>query len=181
VVCTANRCRSVMAGALLACRLAEIGVTAVVRSAGSLGQDQPAPPEVISAMAAHGLDVGRHRSHVMTTTDLSAADLVLAMAREHVRHAVVTDPAAWSRTFTLKELLRRGRQTGPRMGGEPLAEWLARVHAGRQRAALLGDSPDDDVADPIGGPPQAYRATADLLDQLTGDLVELCWGLTAGG
>lgn len=181
VVCTANRCRSVMAAALLARRLAAAGVTATVRSAGSLGQGRPTPPEVISAMAGCGFDLSRHRSRLMTASDLGATDLVLAMAREHVRHAVVTDPAVWPRAFTLKELLRRGRQTGPRMPGEPLTEWLARVHAGRERAALLGDSPDDDVADPIGGPLQAYQATAALLDQLTRDLAELCWGLAREG
>jgi protein-tyrosine phosphatase len=181
VVCTANRCRSVMAGTLLARRLAAAGVAATVRSAGSLGQDQPAPPEVISAMARYGLDVSQHRSRLVTAADLGAADLVLAMAREHVRHAVVTDPATWSRAFTLKELVRRGRPAGPRMAGEPLADWLARVQVGRQRAALLGDSAADDVADPTGGPPQAYEVTAALLDQLTGDLAELGWGSAGDG
>ena len=39
------------------------------------------------------------------------------------------------------------------MPGEPLASWLARVQLGRDRVELLGDSPDDDVADPMGGPP----------------------------
>jgi protein-tyrosine phosphatase len=170
-----------MAGALLARRLTATGADAVVRSAGSLDDGQPAPPEVVSAMTAYGLDVSGHRSRLVTSADLSAADLVLAMAREHVRHAVVTDPSAWSRTFTLKELVRRGGQTGPRRRGEPVTEWLARVHAGRQRSALLGDSRDDDVADPIGGPPHGYWATAGLLDRLTGDLAALCWGVPAGG
>jgi hypothetical protein len=49
------------------------------------------------------------------------------------------------------------------------------AHKGRDRASLLGDSADDDVADPIGGPPLAYAQTADLLSHLTGRLADLCW------
>ena len=117
----------------------------------------------------------------MTADELGAASLVLAMTREHVRHAVVTEPAVWSRAFTLKEMVRRGRLAGPRASGESLADWVARLHTGRERTALLGDSPDDDVPDPVGGPPQAYMMTAALLDQLIGDLVGLCWGFPGDG
>jgi len=176
VVCTANRCRSVMTEALLTRRLAAAGVAARVRSAGLLGQGEPVPPEAVAAMAGYGLDLTQHRSRLMTAADLRGADLVLAMAREHVRHAVVTEPAAWPRTFTLRELLRRGQHAGPRMPGEPLASWLARIQNGRDRVALLGGSPDDDVADPMGGPARAYVMTATLLNELVGALVDLCWG-----
>lgn len=181
VLCTANRCRSVMAGALLARGLRVAGVAGWVHSAGLLGDGQPAPPGAVSAMASHGLDVSRHRSRLMTADELAAASLVLAMTREHVRHAVVTEPAVWPRAFTLKEMVRRGHQAGPRASGESLADWVARLHAGRERTALLGDSPDDDVPDPVGGPPQAYMMTAALLDQLTGHLVGLCWGFPGNG
>jgi len=181
VVCTANRCRSVMAGALLARRLDAAGVAGWVHSAGLLGEGQPAPPGAVSAMASYGLDVRRHRSRLMTADEVGVASLVLAMGREHVRHAVVTEPAVWPRAFTLKEIVRRGQQAGPRAPGESLAEWVARLHAGRERAALLGDSPDDDVPDPMGGPPQAYLMTAALLDQLIGHLVGLCWRFPGDG
>ena len=98
MVCTANRCRSVMAEALLARGLAGSGRAGSVRSAGLLGEGDPPPPEVISAMAAYGLDIAAHRSSVLRSGALSDAQLVLGMAREHVRHAVVADPAAWPRT-----------------------------------------------------------------------------------
>lgn len=179
VLCTANRCRSVMSEALLARKIAEFGMHVPVRSAGLAGEGEPAPREVISAMAGYGLDVSHHRSHVVEATDLRAAGLVLAMAREHVRHAVVTEPSVWPHAFTLKELARRGDQVGPRMPAEPLDDWLARVHRGRPRAALLGDSADDDVADPFGGPPDAYRATAALLGKLVSQVAELGWRLPA--
>ena len=170
-----------MTEALLARRLAAAGVAGRVRSTGLLGQGEPVPPEAVAAMAGYGLDLTRHRSRLVTAAELRGADLVLAMAREHVRHAVVAEPAAWPRTFTLRELLRRGQQGGPRMLGEPLANWLARVQNGRDRVALLGDSPDDDVADPMGGPAYAYVTTAALLDELVGALVNLCWGRPTRG
>jgi protein-tyrosine phosphatase len=176
VLCTANICRSPMAAALLARRLAALGVTVPVLSAGMLHDGEPPLPEVVSVMAARGLDTAWHRSHAARDADLAAAGLVLGMARENIRHAVVTVPLVWPRAFTLKELVRRGEQIGPRPPGETLAGWLRRAHAGRERAALLGDSPLDDVADPTGGPPQAYAGTAALLDGLVSRLAELCWG-----
>jgi protein-tyrosine phosphatase len=164
-----------MAQAMLSARLAARGVTAGVGSAGLLAGDRRPPPEVISAMAARGIDVSRHRSRVVTAEDLAAADLILGLAREHVRHAAVLLPAAWPRAFTLRELVRRGQQAGPRVPGEPLGHWLDRAAADRDRAGLLGRGPADDVTDPVGGPLAAYQATAYLLDRLTRDLVDLGW------
>jgi hypothetical protein len=59
--------------------------------------------------------------------------------------------------------------------GEQVGEWLTRVASGRSRRDLLGSCTADDVADPVGGPLRGYEVTADLLDQLAGDLVALCW------
>lgn len=175
VVCTANICRSAMAEALLARKLAAARVPACVRSAGLLPGGEPPPAEVAAAAAAFGVDVAGHRSRELTPGDLGDADIVLAMARIQVRHAVVADPAAWPRTFTLKELVRRGARVGPRAPGERVAAWLARAHAGRDRARLLGDCPDDDVADPFGGAPEEYKTTAGVLDEFLSRLLALCW------
>jgi protein-tyrosine-phosphatase len=94
---------------------------------------------------------------------------------------VVLCPAAWPRAFTLKELVRRGQRIGPRMTGEPLADWVARASDGRDHRDLLGSSAEDDVADPFGGSASDFEATAVLLDQLTADLADLCWGLAPEG
>ena len=96
------------------------------------------------------------------------------MTRDHLRYAAVTEPGAWPRTFTLKELIRRGERIGPRPPGEPLSRWLSRAHAGRERTSLLGDSLDDDVADPAGGPLRGYADTASLLDR-AGDQAGRAW------
>lgn len=167
-----------MAAALLARHLAGRGEPLAVRSAGMLRDGDPAPPEVVAAMAGYGADLRAHRSQTVRAADLAAADLVLGMAREHVRHAVVAMPEVWPRAFTLRELIRRGEQAGPRAAGEPLTAWLSRAGAGRQRVSLLGDSSGDDVADPVGGPPGGYARTAAVLDALVSRLAELCWGQT---
>jgi protein-tyrosine phosphatase len=175
VLCTANVCRSPMAAALLARRLSELGVTARVRSAGMLRGGDPPLPEVISVMAGYGIDVAAHRSRVACAADLAGASLVLAMARDNLRYAVVTEPGAWPRAFTLRELIRRGERIGPRPPGEPFFGWLSRAHDGRERAALLGDSAEDDVPDPAGKPLRAYADVARLLDRSVARLAEVGW------
>ena len=165
-----------MVEAFLAQRFSLIAPNELVHSAGMLREGDPPPIDMISVMADYGLDVTAHRSRVVTCGDLADAGLVLAMTREHVRCIVVRAPDAWPRTFTLKELVRRGEEAGPRPPGESLASWLRRVHDGRERRALLGECFSDDVADPMDGPPQTFAATAAQLAALADRLVGLGWG-----
>jgi protein-tyrosine phosphatase len=162
-----------MAEALLRHRLAGMGVEATVGSAGLLRPDQPASGHGVDILRERGLDMTAHRSRTMSRELLRSSDLIVAMAREHVREAVVLDPALWPRTFTLKELVRRGEAIGSRRPGEPLADWLARARLGRRIADLTGASPADDVADPYGGPRPAYERMAAELDDLLDRLVDL--------
>ncbi len=168
-----------MAEVLLRDRLEQVGVEVHVHSAGLLAGGRPASEHGVAVMRARGLDLTGHRSRRMTAELLRDADLVIAMAREHVREAVVLEPDAFPRTFTLRELVRRARGR-PRRPGEHLRDWAARLHDGRTRRDLLGVSSDDDIADPIGGSPQRYAATADELEELIGRVVELGWGEGAG-
>jgi hypothetical protein len=97
------------------------------------------------------------------------------MERSHVREAVVLDPPIWQRTFTLKELVRRGLAAHPRAPEESLEAWLARIHAERDRRDLFGASSIDDVADPFGKKISAYEATLTELIGLASHLLELIW------
>lgn len=176
VLCTGNVCRSPMAEVLLRHHLAERGVEAGVSSAGLLFDDHEASAHAVTVLGDRGIDLSGHRSRRITADLLSSADLLLAMERRHVREAVVVAPAIFPRTFTLKELVRRGEQIGHRAPDEDLSAWLARAGAGRRPAAVLGASPDDDVEDPIGRPIERYDRTAAELDDLTSRLVDLLWG-----
>jgi hypothetical protein len=76
LVCTANVCRSPMAQAILADKLARRRITAEVVSAGLLEGGLPTAPEAIEAVAADGPSTGGYRSRSVVADDVSRADLV---------------------------------------------------------------------------------------------------------
>ena len=164
-----------MAEALLRDRLGARGIEAQVHSAGELAGGVPASAGSVRAMAARGLDLGEHRSRPTTAAMLEGADLVVAMARRHLRAAAAAVPTAFPRTFTLKELVRRAAAAGPRAAGEGLDAWLARLHEGRTVTGLLGEDAADDIADPIGGPDRLYESTAQEIESLVDRFVELAF------
>lgn len=181
IVCTGNLCRSPMAEALLRRRLVERGVDVDVGSVGLLAPDRPAPEEVVATLADLGIDAREHRSRRLAAEHVHGATVVLGMERQHVREVFVVDRESWPRTFTLKELVRRGEKVGARRPSESLVDWLERVHTGRRPSALLGDSPTDDVEDPMGGDPREYARAAAEIDDLVERLVELAWPEGAEG
>jgi hypothetical protein len=94
-----------------------------------------------------------------------------------VREVAVQVPEVWPRTFTLRELVRRAEDVGARTPGQPLDEWLAKLHAGRTPSQLLGVADEDDVADPIGRNRRAYVQSAAEIDELIGRMAWLVWGI----
>jgi protein-tyrosine phosphatase len=174
-VCTANIVRSPIAAALLSARLREGGVDAVVESAGLLEANPVIDDGALLALEARGVDLRIHRSRLLDAAMVSPATLILGLAREHVREAVLLDPSVWPRTFTLKEMVRRGEATGPRQRGEPIQEWIARARGDRAQHELLGTDVIDDVADPYGGAPGDYEDAAEEINDLVTRLVRLVW------
>ena len=176
VVCHANIGRSPMAAVLLEQRLRARGVAdLLVGSAGVLRDGDTASPHSVSTMHRRGLDLATHRSRRLQPAFVADADLVVGMEREQVREAILCAPEAWSRCFTLKELVRRGEAVGPRPAGASLTTWIARVHEGRNRRDLLGASPLDDLTDPTGGTLAEHEDTARELEDLLEQLVNLAW------
>lgn len=173
IVCTANRCRSPLAAALLDAALTRRGQTVEVLTAGLGAPGLAATDETILVAARHDLDLTDHRSRGIDRALVARADVVLAMERRHVREVVVDDPSAWPRTFTLKELVRRGTAIGPRPDDESLPAWLARAHEGRTHRDLLGASPLDDVDDPSGAPLGDHEDLARELEELVGRIADL--------
>jgi protein-tyrosine phosphatase len=174
VVCSANQCRSPLTAAMLGARCDQLELGILVDSAGVQAiRGVPATPPTIDAAAGLGLDLSAHRSRPLTPEMTQSADLVLTMERRHVQEVVLATPEAFPRTFTLKELVRRGSAVGPRAPDESFAGWLERVHEGRRPADLLGASDDDDVADPTGRVLADHRSTASEIDALTTAFLEL--------
>ena len=112
----------------------------------------------------------------MSADDVAGADLILGMTREHAREAVLIEKSAFARTFTLREFVRRANTAGGRPAGSALEEWLSDVNGDRRHLSLVGESTDDDIDDPMGGPSEAYRAMLGEVQTLTEELCELVWG-----
>ena len=166
-----------MAEALLRRHLERAGVDATVSSAGLHPAGSPATAHGVATMAARGLDLSEHRSRTLEAALVARADLIVAMARDHAREALVLAPDALARTYTLKELVHAGERAGRRRVGEDLRAWLGRIGASRPAGSLvgIGHDPTMDVDDPIGRGRADYEATADELDDLLGRLVTLAW------
>lgn len=102
-LCTGNAARSVMAGAALSALVTD----RPVRTAGTLVvEGQPMSWRTRAALESVGVAVPDHRSRQATAADLGHADLVIALAPEHVHWVRRTHPSASDRTATLRRLVR---------------------------------------------------------------------------
>jgi len=169
-----------MAGALLAREFADAGADVHIETAGFLEGGHAVPDGVHSALARDGLDVSGHASREVTAAMIAHADVVVVMERSHVRKVAVLAPDAWSRTFTLKELVRRGEHIGARRANETPGAWVRDAHRGRRADDLLGADDGDNVADPMGQSQKAFDRTADELGDLSRRLAKLLAAPDAG-
>jgi protein-tyrosine phosphatase len=156
-LCTGNAARSVMAGAMIGKLDAELRIT----TAGThVIEGQPMSWRTRDAMAALGYEAPGHRSRQLDDIHVEGADLVVALAVEHVTYVRRTHPEAAARTATLRRLVR-DLPAGP----EPLAERLAALDLARVQL-----EPWEDVVDPAGGEIDDYYACANEVESL---IVEL--------
>jgi protein-tyrosine phosphatase len=175
-VCTANQCRSPLGAAFLRARLADRVPGVRVASVGIRAlPDQPATEPTVAAAAARSIDLSAHRTARIDARQVRAANLVIGMERGHAQEAILLDPSAMTRTFTLKELARRARTTGRRGYREPLAAYTARLAEGRQLVDLLGSSREDDVDDPTTNRLVDHDSAAAEIDDLVAVVFEAVW------
>jgi protein-tyrosine phosphatase len=170
-----------LAEALLRQRLAMFGVDDVnVSSAGFLADGQQVADGTLRVLHQRKVPIeGLTLSQRVTPERLGRSDLILAMARLHVREAVMLNRYVFERTFTLKEIVRLADAAGARRADESFDDWLRRIGDGRTPADHLGESDDDDVADPIGAPQRVFRKTANQVEELVDRLVGLGWPMHA--
>jgi protein-tyrosine-phosphatase len=156
-LCTGNAARSVMAGAMLEARRIPVRVT----TAGThVVEHQPISIRTRQALEVVGLRASIHRSRQLTDADVRTADLVVAMAGEHVSYVRRRHPEGADRTATLRYL---AHHLGA--GTSPLAARVAQL-------GLAGVEPVEqvDVVDPAGGDDEDYVSCARELQVLIAEL-----------
>lgn len=178
VVCTGNVCRSPIAEGVLRSLFEDrFGDAAPSVSSSGTGGWVGSRADPSSVAVAHelGIDISAHRARRLEARDVGDATLVVAMAIEHREAVADLGPGAAAKTFTLKELVRLVESLPDRPApGDPgvvLAHRVGEAHASRLGGG--GRTSDEDVADPLGMPLEAFRAVA-------WDLAEWCRRLTDG-
>ena len=156
-LCTGNAARSVMAGAILREHVPGLKVTT---SGTHVIEGMPMSWRTRDAITSLDIPVPDHRSRQATVAELDHADLVIALAREHVAWMRRVPPRAAPHTATLKRLAR------DLVGGPgPLS---ARLVPMRLHEVALESW--EDVVDPAGGDLDVFlacaREIADLLHEL---------------
>jgi len=171
-VCTHNRTRSVLVGGLLTQHFERDGVDGGVRAVGFGDSGLPATTETIRLLASRGVDVRDHRSRQITGEDVIGADLIVTAERMHVIEIAGRWPDAFDKTMTLPELVQRG-EGAPRPDQTGITSWLDAMSLGRPHNLDYLDADIDEIADPTGQPPAAWRKCTDQIDDLTARLAKM--------
>jgi protein-tyrosine-phosphatase len=159
-LCTGNAARSVMAGAALEQRRPDLRV----ETAGTLTVDgMPISFRTRAALDDVGLPWPSHRSRQCGRAHLGSADLVVALAPEHVEWIRREHPEVAARTATLIRLTKHLAATP-----DPLER---RIDALQLASVEL--EPWEEVVDPGGGEVETFIACAREIVLLVDRLAEL--------
>lgn len=157
IVCTGNAARSVMAAAFLE----RVAPSVSVRSAGTHAvPGMPPGRNVRTVLREHEVGDYSHRSSSLAEIDLVDADVVVALASEHVRHVRTHHRAHAAKTATLRRLCR---DLPPGTG--PLPARVRQLALDRVTLEAW-----EDVDDPAGRDIDVYRACGCDIAALTEQL-----------
>jgi protein-tyrosine-phosphatase len=164
-----------MAEALLRAELGGRAEDVEVGSAGFLKKGTGADINAIWALNKLGIDVSSHRSTTIASALAEHPDLILVMAREHLRFLTRLESGVLERAFTLKEFNHLGDIEGGRCLAETLEAYLKRVHASRRNLAIMSPTREEDVDDPIGRSKKSFARCAYELRSLVRQTVDLLY------
>lgn len=166
-VCTYNRTRSVLMGALVGHHMARLDIDGYIATAGVEGPaGKHATNQVVRLLAQRGIDVSEHRSSMLDAQVVSEADLILCAEVRHVTHIAAKWPDAFARTFTLPELVDRSLPIGG-AGEGGFDRWVARLNEGRPRGVhYLSDPYIAEVDDPTGQVGRVWEDSFTQIDRL---------------
>ena len=85
-LCHGNVCRSPFAAEYFAKAIRRVGAEEfAASSAGFIGPDRPAPPEAQDAALRFDVDLGAHRSRLVTRSDIDRSNIIVVMSAEQER------------------------------------------------------------------------------------------------
>jgi protein-tyrosine phosphatase len=199
-VCTGNLCRSPMAEALFQTRVINdypgLAAHTLIHSAGTSAiEGNPSTSSAIQAMDLWGIDLEPHRASELTPGMLLKADIVLAMAREHLLSIGRLEPQALKWSTTLKHLASKSGLITARLGKETVRDEIAARSRIKKAFELLGESATgesfiadvqsqgSDIIDPIGSSLRVYLGVAEDIESSIDDILVALFGQTemAGG
>ncbi|WP_051167448.1 low molecular weight phosphatase family protein [Actinoplanes sp. N902-109] len=160
IVCQANLCRSPMAELLTRRAFAGRagGEAVTVASAGTHAwTNRPMHPYAQQVLQERDIDPSGFRARQLSAEAVRTAGIVLTATRRHRAACVELEPAAVRRTFTIRQFARYAGALTP--GPGDLLERIELVRA----AVPVGAAADDDLADPVDHPVDAFRRCAAYL------------------
>lgn len=178
-VCTGNICRSPVAERLLA---GGLGQSVQVSSAGTaalIGEPVDVPMAALAADA--GVEVTAFAAQQVNERLLRAADLVLAMTRDHRAQLVSLAPATVRRSYTLREFARiigRIDLSGVPIAMSPGERLRAITPLAASMRPLVRPAADetDDVPDPYGREPAVYEQAMGMIREATASIIRVARG-----
>jgi protein-tyrosine phosphatase len=170
-VCSHNRTRSVLMGAMLEHHLRGLGVGVDVRTAGFGDAGLPPTDQAARHLAELGIPTDQLRSRRLEADDVRWADVIVTAERLHVVEIAARWPEAFGKSFTLGEIVQLASAAQPDGDGDGNGgDWITALGTGRSPATYLDGLGDDDLADPTGGSPADWRRAITTIDELTGRL-----------
>ena len=164
-VCTHNRTRSVMMGALFAERGQRTEPPLEVRT-GGFREGMHAPTQgAIDILKRNGIDASAHRSSLVTAEAASSAHLILTAEQQHVVSIASMGNGLFDRTFTLPEFVSMARELGPR-DGAPLEQGLGELGEERPRGIDYLSTDVGELSDPTGQHPAEWRSSYARINSL---------------
>lgn len=171
-VCTGNTCRSPMAMAIFnryaknscvsdscICPNAPFtGYKAVSAGISVCGEEPPSVNAVLALKDFPGTDISKHRSQMLTKSDIRDAFLVLTMTTSHKQHLLLLFPEAHQKIYTLKKYAYNMTDSDGTGNGTGNGTGLPQLF--------------QDIADPYGGSLLSYQQCAREIALAVEKLVE---------